>query len=358
MLSRVNILKQKAFEQKGFDGFLIINNANMYYLSATQGASCLLIPKKGQSVIYVYSVNYEGVKAEAKGFDVEMMKRGENLVEKVAKQAKTCGIKKLAVDMIGAESYKVLMKNLRGDVKLKLRNDLVSELRSVKDAQELELMRKAGELTSIGMKAAQETIRAGVTEIGVAAEIEYAMRKELSWGTAFETSVASGLHSAYPHGGCTERKIRKGDLVVVDIGAVYRHYCSDMTRTFVAGNSTSKQWKLYEIVKTAHDAAHEAIKPRAKAKDVDTAAREVIEKAGYGKHFVHGLGHGVGIEVHEAPTLNQASKEKLVIGSVVTNEPGIYVVGFGGIRIEDSELVQKREAQKLTKGSYTLETAC
>lgn len=356
ILNRVNALKHKAFEQRNFDGFLVTNSKNMLYLSNTEGASCILISKKGQNTIYVYSVNYEGVKADGQGFNIELVKRGENFMEKAAKQAKACGVKKLAVDALGVEGYRELMKNLRGNTRLKIRNNLVSDIRKVKDEQELELMRKAGELTAIGMKAAQETIRLGVKEIEVAAEIEYAMRKKCSWGTAFESSVASGVRSAFPHGGCTEREIRNGDLVVVDIGAVYQHYCSDMTRTFVAGKPSAKQQKIYEIVKTAHDRAHEAIKPKAKAKDVDTAARKAIEKAGYGEYFVHGLGHGVGLEVHEAPTLNQSSKDKLAVGNVVTNEPGIYLVGFGGIRIEDSELVRKRGAERLTRGPYTLET--
>jgi Xaa-Pro dipeptidase len=129
-----------------------------------------------------------------------------------------------------------------------------------------------------------------------------------------------------------------------------------MTRAFVVGKSSDKQKKLYEIVKEAHAKAHEAIKSKAKAKDVDTAARKVIEDAGYGEYFVHGLGHGVGLEVHEAPTLNQASKERLAVGNVVTNEPGIYFAGFGGIRIEDSVLVQERAGERLTTGFYSLET--
>lgn len=355
-MNRVNSLKKATFEQKGFDGFLITNSKNMFYLSNAEGASCMLIPKKGENTIYVYSVNYEGVKADAKGVNVELVKRGENLMEKVAKQAAACGVKELAVDALGIESYRSLAKELRGKAKIRLQGQLVSRLRQIKDEHELELMRKAGGLTSIGMKAAQETIRPGIREIEVAAEIEYAMRKKGSWGTAFETSVASGTRSAFPHGGCTERQMRRGDLVVVDIGAVYQHYCSDMTRTFVAGKPSTKQQKLYDVVKAAQDAAHEAIKPKAKAKDVDTAARKVVEKAGYGELFVHGLGHGVGLEVHEAPALSQASKERLAIGNVVTNEPGIYLVGLGGIRVEDSELVQRRKAEKFTRGPYTLKT--
>ncbi|HVP27149.1 MAG TPA: Xaa-Pro peptidase family protein [Candidatus Bathyarchaeia archaeon] len=355
-MNRIAALKQQAFEEKNFDGFLIANSINLFYLSGVQGASCLLIPKKGENTIYVYGVNYEQAKADGKGFRVEMVKRGENLMEKIASQTSTLKIKKLAVDALSVESYRSLAKGLRGKAKMKMQNNLVWELRKVKDEHETELMRKAGELTSIGMKIAYETIKPGISEIEVAAEIEYAMRRKGSWGTAFETSVASGVRSAFPHGGCTERKMQTDDLVVIDIGATYQHYCSDMTRTVVAGKPTEKQKKLYEIVKTAQEKAHQTITPKAKAKDVDTAARNEIEKAGYGEYFVHGLGHGVGLEIHEPPTLSQASKEKLAVGNVVTNEPGIYLIGFGGIRIEDSVLVQKRNAEKLTNGPCTLET--
>jgi len=355
-LNRIEALKQKAFEKKSYDGFLITNGMNLFYLSGVLGASCLLIPKKGENTIYVYGVNYEQAKADGKGFKVEQVKRGENLMNKIAAQAKTCRIKNLALDAMSIESYRSLAKELRGKARLKLQGNLVSKLRQVKDEHELELMRKAAELTKTGMKAASETIKPGLKEIEVAAEIEYAMRRKGSWGTAFETSVASGAKSAFPHGGCTEKAIRAGDLVVVDIGAIYSHYCSDMTRTFIAGKPSARQTKLYEIVKAAHEKALEAIRPGARAKNVDIAARNVIENAGYGEYFVHGLGHGVGLEVHEAPTLNPSSEDRLAIGNVVTDEPGIYLVGFGGVRIEDSILVQKRKGEKLTDGFCALET--
>jgi Xaa-Pro dipeptidase len=209
-------------------------------------------------------------------------------------------------------------------------------------------------LASEGMRVACEVVAAGVKEYEVAAEIEYAMRKQGSSGTAFETIVASGSYSAFPHGGCSDREIRKGDLVVVDIGATYKFYRSDMTRTLVAGKPSEKQKKLYQIVKTAQDKAFEALKPNVKAKDVDAAARKIIADAGFGECFVHSLGHGVGLEVHEPPTLSPESKEVLAVGNVVTVEPGIYLVGYGGIRIEDTVLVQRSGAEKLTSGPYAL----
>lgn len=354
-MKRIKALKQEAFEKKAFNGFLITNEYNLLYFTNCPGAACLLISENGEGTIYVYSVNYEQVKAETKNFEVKMMKRSQNLMVEVAKQIKALKITKLAFDMLNYENYRVLAKECRGKTRLKSQNHIVWGLRKVKDEKELELMRKAGELTSLGMKTAYETIRPGVKEIEVAAEIEYAMRKKGSWGTAFQTIVASGVRSAFPHGGCTDKEIKNGDLVVVDIGASYKHYHSDMTRTIVAGKASEKQKKLYEIVKEAQEKAFQAIKPKAKAKKIDATARKVIADAGYGEYFVHGLGHGVGLEVHEPPTLNLESKDRLAVGNVVTNEPGIYLVGFGGIRIEDSVLVQKGKAEKLTIGPYSLQ---
>jgi Xaa-Pro aminopeptidase len=356
-MNRIEALKQKAFEQKGFDGFLIANEINALYLSGCPGLACLLIPKAGENKAYVYNVNYEQAKAEAKGFTVELVKRNENLFAKIAEQAKAFKMKKLAVDTLNVENYRKLAKELRGKIKLKVKGDLVWELRKVKDEGELEFMRKAGKLTMEGMKVAYEVIRPGTKEYEAAAEIEHAMRKMGSWGTAFETILASGARSAFPHGGCTEKEIRNGDLVVVDVGAAYKYYRSDMTRTLVAGKPSNKQLKLYEVVKEAQEKAFQAVKPKAKAKEIDIIARKVIEKAGYGEYFVHGLGHGVGLEVHEPPTLNPESKDKLAIGNVVTIEPGIYIIGFGGVRIEDTVLVEKDKAEKFTEGFYTLESS-
>lgn len=354
-MDRITLLKRKAFEERGFDGFLVVNDANMLYFAGFPGAACLLFPRDGENVLYVYGVNYEQAKAEARGFRIELVRRDENLMAKVAAQARDYGIRKLAFDTLTVENYKGLAKGLKGKAKLKSLGKLVWELRKVKDASEIELMRKAGELTCEGMKAAQEVIRPGLREYEVAAEIEYAMRIKGSWGTAFDTIVASGVRSAFPHGGCTEREIRDGDLVVVDIGASYRYYRSDMTRTFVAGKPSEKQKQLYEVVRKAQHKAVQAVKAKAKARDVDTVARKIIGEAGYGENFVHSLGHGIGLEVHEPPALSQQSKDRLAAGNVVTVEPGIYIVGFGGIRIEDTVLVKEREAEKFTDGFYTLE---
>jgi Xaa-Pro aminopeptidase len=354
-LDRIDALKELAFEKKSFDAFLVGNEKNLLYLTRTPGAFCLLIPKRGENTLFVYGTNYEQTKAEAKGFKVELLKVGEKLTDRFAPLLKASKVEKIALDTLSYDFYRWLAKGFRGRARLKVQSGLLWKLRRVKDEEEIRLMRKAGTITSAGIQAAYETIKPGVTEIEVAAEIEYAMRKEGGWGTGFETIVASGLRSAYPHGGCANRKIRAGDLVVVDIGSSYEHYLSDMTRTIVAGKPSEKQKRIYEIVRTAQEKAHQAIKAGAKGKDIDLVARKTIQDAGYGQYFIHSLGHGVGLDIHEPPGFAATSKDVLVAGNVMTNEPGIYVTNFGGIRIEDTVLVGEGKTEKLTKGPYTLQ---
>jgi Xaa-Pro aminopeptidase len=354
-LDRIDLLRKRAFEEEGFDGFLVANDVNMIYFTGFSGAACLLFPRDGENMLYVHSVNYEQAKAEGRGFRIELVRRDENLMAKVAAHVKDYGITKLAFDTLNVESYKSLTRRLRGKTKLKPMGKLIWELRKVKSADEIELMRKAGDLTCEGMKVAREVLRAGIRENEVAAEIEYAMRRKGSWGTAFDTIVASGARSAFPHGRCTDREIREGDLVVIDIGASYCYYKSDMTRTFIVGKPSEKQLKLYEIVKEAQQKAIQAIKAGMRAKNIDAMARRFIEEAGYGENFVHGLGHGIGLGVHEPPALSPQSKDRLTAGNVITVEPGIYIVGFGGIRIEDTVLVKKDGVEKFTDNYYTLE---
>jgi Xaa-Pro dipeptidase len=353
-MNRIEALKE-AFEKKNCSAFLVTKEANLFYLTGTPGAFCLFIPKTGENTLYSYGVNYDQTKQEAKGFNVQLMKRGEKITDKMKPQMEKT--RKLATDTVNYDFYRLLAKALRGKTGLSQQAKLISGLRKVKDQQELAKMRKAGKITVAGMKAAHETIRPGVTEIEVAAQIEYAMRENKGHGTSFETIVASGRRSAYPHGGCADRPLHRDDLVVVDIGAVFEHYRSDMTRTFTAGTPTEKQQRLYQIVKNAQEKAYRAMKPKAKGKDIDQTARKIIEDAGYGENFNHALGHGVGLEIGEQPFLNTVSKDRLVEGNVVTDEPGIYFPGWGGIRIEDTAHVRKPASEKFTDGFYNLQTA-
>ena len=355
-MNRIGALKQSAFKEEKFDYFLIFNSTNLTYLTEFSGATALLIPKQGESVLYVSSVNFEQAKAETSGLTVDLLRRAENLEDKIAGYTSSNKPVKFAVDSLPIEIWRILAETVGGEKNLELANNLIQELRKVKDQKEIELIRKACSLTSEGMRTAFETIKPGVKEKEVAAEVEYAMRKRGSDGTGFNTIIASGINSAFPHGTCSDRIIREGDLVVVDLGATYEFYRSDMTRTVTAGRPSGKQRKIYETVKLAHQKAFETMKPNTSAIEVDAQARRAIEAAGYGEFFVHNLGHGVGLEIHEAPTLSPDSKDTLAAGNVVTDEPGIYLPGYGGVRIEDTVLVTQNGAEKLTVGPYTLAT--
>jgi Xaa-Pro aminopeptidase len=349
-LNRIAIL-QSSLKGKN-DYFVVFNGTNINYLTGFPGATALLIPQTGQSTLYVSEVNFEQAKAETRGFNLQLQLRGENLMERIAKQ--TCP-NKLAIDTLPIESWFVLAKAVGGEKKLEVAGNTVPSLRLVKDEEEIKRIREACNLAEIGMEAAIETIKPGVSERRVAAEVEYAMRKKGSDGTSFDTIIASGPSSAYPHGSCTNRIIHQGDLVIVDLGATFQSYRSDMTRTFIAGKSTEKQIKLYETVMLAQQRGFKAIAPNMLASRVDAVARQVIEAAGFGEFYVHGFGHGVGLEVHEPPILSPSSKDILAAGNVVTIEPGIYLPGYGGVRIEDTVLITTRGAERLTNGLYSLE---
>ena len=346
--------------KREFDGYLVTNPVNLLYFTHllgapdTLGTAVMLIPKEGESTLHIHGVNYEWAKAEAKNCKVQQIKKGEDLAKKLSAQIKVLKLKRLAFDTMSVQAHHKFSKAL-GKIRLEEKGEYVGNLRKVKDAEELRRMRKAAKLTEKGMKAAYDTIKTGLSEIQVAAEIEYAMRTNGSYGLAFETSVASGPRSAYPHGGCGDHKLRRGDVVVIDIGARFKNYCADMTRTFVVGKPSAKQQKIHRAVANAQEAAFQMIREGAKAVDVDAEARRVLEKADYGKFFVHGLGHGIGLEVHEQPNLSSASKDVLKPGNVVTDEPGVYIVGFGGFRIEDTVLVRKNKAERLTDGLRVLE---
>jgi len=345
-LTRTDSLKQKVNNQTDF---LIFNQANITYFCGFSGANALLIPQQGENMLYVSGVNYEQAKKEVKNATVVLIERGENLFEKIAKQSAS---KKFAVDTVSIESWQALAKAVGGEEKLGSVENEIRNLRKIKDETEIKLIRQACKMADRGIQKASEIVRPGIKEKEIATEAEYAMRKAGSDGTAFDSIVASGFCCAYPHGTLQEKIIENGDFVIVDLGARYRFYSSDITRTFVAGKATDKQKQIFETVKIAQQKAIESIKPGVAAKKVDQIARQVIKEAGFYDFFVHNLGHGVGLEVHEPPILSPDSKDILDTGNVITVEPGIYLPGFGGVRIEDTVVVTKAGAEKLTGAPY------
>jgi Xaa-Pro aminopeptidase len=350
MQPRIDKLRQTASAQNKPENFAIFNQANIIYFTNFSGATALFIPRQGEGTLYVSSTNYQQAKAEVKGYAVELIKRGEHVTQKIAQQHQ---MGKLAIDTLPIENWKLLAKMVGGEEKLEPAFQLFRQLRQVKDAEEIQLIREACKMADAGMKAAAETIRPGATQKQIATEAEYAMRKAGSDGVAFETIVSAGECCAFPHGTKFDKPVCEGDFVTVDLGATNQFYRSDITRTFIAGKATEKQQRIYEAVQMAHQRGYSKVAPGVLAQKVDWAAWRAIDKAGFGDFFVHNLGHGVGLEVHEAPILGPESKDVLQAGNVVTVEPGIYLLGYGGVRIEDTVLVTERGAEKLTKSSYT-----
>mgnify|MGYP001025888692 FL=1 len=352
MNNRIKALRG-SFESENLDGYLVSNGISIRYFTGFLGGSRLLVAKDGIETLYVSMVNYEAAKEYVKDVDVELVKMDEDVDKKIIERIKQLRLRCFGFDSMDASVYLKFKESLES-AEIKPMNSLVWSLRKVKDEEDLKFIKKAADLTSLGMKRAYEVIKPGLKEQELASEIEYTMRRNGSDGIAFNTIVASGVRSAFPHGGCSDRKIVKGDIVVVDVGAKYHDYCADLTRTFIIGQLSSKQKTLYNIVISAQESATEKIKADVKANIVDRAARDLISEKGYGEYFVHRLGHGIGLEVHEPPTLSPKSEETLKDGNVVTVEPGLYIPGFGGIRIEDTVLVKKEGREKLTEAPYTL----
>jgi Xaa-Pro aminopeptidase len=224
----------------------------------------------------------------------------------------------------------------------------VESLRAVKDPGELAIMAEAARLISNVFHSVLRLIKPGITELELSAEIEFAMKERGATGASFETIVASGARSAWAHARPTSKPLRKNELVVLDQGAILRGYCSDMTRTVFLGRSSPRVRRMYGAVLEAQQAAKDAIRPGVTAGSVDAAARLVLKRHSLADKFTHSTGHGLGLEVHEMPRLGRGEATVLQQGMVLTVEPGVYVEGFGGIRIEDDIVVTSKGAQDLT----------
>lgn len=225
----------------------------------------------------------------------------------------------------------------------------IENLRQIKDADELHIIREAVRIADETMQETLASLRAGQTEREVAQRIENGVKSRGASGLSFETIVASGARGALPHGVASDKALETGDMITIDMGAKFQDYCSDMTRTVCLGKSSERQREIYELTYRAQVAACEAIAPGLGCKAADKVARDVIAAGGFKKEFGHGLGHGVGIDIHEAPRLSKLGKGQLAAGQIVTSEPGIYLADFGGVRIEDMLLVTDTGAEILTQ---------
>jgi len=348
MRLRIKSLLEKV-SAKDADGFLLSEPNNIFYFSGFRSASqsVLLLLTGSPSALIVPELEFEAASSETSGLDVAKVPRGGKLVDQLSTIMAERRVGSLLTDEMPLLLFRSLSEKVR-NVKLTLETDLIWELRKIKDSSEIEKIREAAKLADEGFKAACDKIRSGIREFELAAEIEYAMRRSGSEGLAFDSIVASGVRSSLPHGTSTHRRIETGDLVVIDIGAVFGGYRSDLTRTLCLGHASDEKLRMFDVVRTAQSESHRRLLPGTRCGDVDSAARRVIEAAGYGEFFVHGVGHGVGLDIHEPPRLGIGGEEVLAEGNVVTNEPGVYVPGLGGVRVEDTVVVRAGGAEALT----------
>ncbi|HAO93874.1 MAG TPA: hypothetical protein DCR11_08340 [Deltaproteobacteria bacterium] len=329
------------------DAFLVTDIKNIRYLSGFTGSTAYAIVTRDVAWLVTDSRYMTQARAEAKGFKVRLFRKAIETLKELLVELKVATLA-FESNSIAYAFLLRLRKAFKG-VKLKPAPNAIQKLRAVKDADEVALIRASAALLDAGYKKAESILRPGVVERDAALEIEFAFRSMGAEGLAFDTIIASGERAALPHGKADFKKIKKGDLVVVDMGVLKDGYNSDETRTYCIGRATSEQRKVYEVVKAAQEKALDALKPGVSASAVDFVARQYIEKAGYGRYFGHGTGHGVGLDIHESPGIGPLSKDVLREGMVVTVEPGIYIPGWGGVRIEDMALV--------VKGGYELITA-
>ena len=339
--------------EKKLAAFLVTDLKNIRYLTGFTGSSAYAVVS-GDRAFFLTDPRYAAQsREEVKGFRVRIFKKALDALAQAVGETKA-GVVGFESGSLSFDNYSKLAKALRGKTRLKPSAGLVSSLRLVKDPFEIEKIREAAKLLDKGFGQAMKVAVPGAIEREAAFAIESFFRKRGAESLAFDTIIASGERGALPHGKASEKRIKKGELVVVDMGALLNGYNSDETRTFAAGRPTAKQKEVYQVVRDAQAAAIEKIRPGVKASAVDLAARSLIAKAGYGKYFGHGTGHGVGLDIHEAPGLGPTSVDVLEEGMVITVEPGIYIPGWGGVRIEDMALVTKNGAKLLTSTTRDL----
>lgn len=339
---------REALADAGLDALLVTHLSNVRYLCGFTGSAGVLAISPSEANFFTDGRYSEQARAEISGTRVVIEKAAALLA--AAKWVRSSRLHAIGVeaDHVTLAARAVLKRAFPANVRLRETHGMVEELRKVKDEDELRLIREAVRLGASLLDVALETIRPGVTETEVAAEMEYAARRRGAEAMAFETIVAAGTRSALPHGRASSAPIPRSGLVVLDFGVIMFGYCSDMTRTVGVGKVSRSDRDLYEAVREAQQAAVDAVRSGVTCGEVDRAARSVLRRARLDRFFTHSTGHGVGLEVHEAPRIARGQQEGLRPGMVITIEPGAYVPGRGGARIEDMVVVRERGCEVLT----------
>ena len=327
--------------------FLVKNEVDYFYLTGFTGADSAAIVTPREVHVLTDGRFLEEIKHEVAWAKVWLRKGLLN--DEIARVCTETKIKKLGVqpEHLTLADQRDLKKKAKG-LRLIPAKPVLAQMRRIKDEGELAAMGRAIRVAEDAFRATTATIRPGQTELDIAARLEFEMKRRGASGPAFNTICAEGPNAAKPHAVPGTRKVKKGSAILIDWGARVGGYNSDLTRMVFVGSIPPKIREIYAVTLEAQMAAIAAIKPGRRMCDVDEVARKIIKEGGFGKQFTHGLGHGLGLEVHEAPSLSWRSKEELAPGMVVTVEPGIYLAGVGGVRIEDDVLVTPRGCKVLT----------
>ncbi len=352
MLNRIEKIRKK-MQDNQIKNFLITKKENVRYLSSFTGtAGKVLITEKEN--IFITDFRYLDQAAEqTEAFIIEEI--SSNFMEGFADLLKNKEIKELSFesDDINYKTYQDFKTKLELK-ELNAVNGIVEELRLIKDKNELEKIKKAVEIADKGFQFLLDFIKPGKTEKEISLELEYFMKKNGGEANAFDFIVASGKRGALPHGTASNKIVEKGELITIDFGTVYQGYHSDMTRTVALGEVSAKQKEIYSIVLEAQLKVIDNIKAGMSCVDADKIARDLIAKAGYKENFGHGLGHGIGLEIHEGPRLSYTADGIIKEGMIVTDEPGIYISGFAGVRIEDDLLITAEGCEVLNSSPKEL----
>jgi Xaa-Pro aminopeptidase len=326
----------------GLDGLLVSHLPNVRYLTGFTGSNGWLAVGERQAVFITdgrYEQQAEEELAADAGIDIVVLRElfQEGLAERIAGAfgRATIGFEG---PYLSYANWTRLVERCRG-VNWKARTGLVEKLRAVKDEEEIAAIGTAAAIAAEALQEALSLVEPGISEVDIASELDYRMVRLGASGPAFETIVASGPRTALPHAATGQRNVCEGDLLLCDFGARWNGYCSDLSRTFVIGQTTQRQTETYTAVLEAQHAAFAALRAGATGAEVDAATRESFARRGLEDRFSHSTGHGLGLEVHEGPRLGRRAEEPLESGMVVTVEPGLYFPGWGGVRIEDDVVI-------------------
>lgn len=339
-------------EKAQVDGFLITSTYNRRYMTNFTGSSGVVLISQTEAKLITDFRYVEQAGKQAEGF--EIVQHQGLITEEVANQAKAMGINKLGFeqDHITFALFKVYEAAFAG-VLMPI-SGMIEKIRLIKTPSEIKILKEAAEIADAAFMHIVQYIKPGLTELTVSNELEFFMRKQGAASSSFDTIVASGHRGALPHGVASDKVIEKGELVTLDYGAYYNGYVSDITRTVAVGVPSDELKGIYDIVLEAQLRGMAGIKPGMLGKEADALTRNFITEKGYGEYFGHSTGHGIGLEVHEGPALSVRSDTILEPGMAVTVEPGIYVPGVGGVRIEDDTIITIEGNESLTHSTKEL----